>query len=173
MLAFDLETTGLVAREHDIICAGACDPASGFERTFIFPLGDDPEDFMRLLDEADRLCSFNGARFDIPFMQERWRVPAERVHRWRLKLHDVFEACRAAVGATFSLDALLKENGLPAKSGNGAWAVQLAAERDWDRLRAYGLDDARLTHMVSSLELIRLPRLPALVLDRSGCFRGA
>jgi len=69
MLAFDLETTGLNPRQHIITCAGVYDPDSKLERIFIFPKGDDPEEFMVLLDKADRLCAFNGARFDIPFIQ--------------------------------------------------------------------------------------------------------
>ena len=69
MLSFDLETTGLNPATCAITCACAYDPERGIERYFLFPLGDDPEEFLQLLDEADRLCAFNGARFDIPFLQ--------------------------------------------------------------------------------------------------------
>ena len=69
MLSFDLETTGLNPATCAITCACAYDPERGIERHFLFPLGDDPEEFLQLLDESDRLCAFNGARFDIPFLQ--------------------------------------------------------------------------------------------------------
>lgn len=171
MLAFDLETTGVSFLTDRIICAAACDPCQGLERTFVFPLGDAPEDFMRLLDGADRLCSFNGARFDIPFMVVQWGVPAARAHGWRVKLHDVFEACRSAFRCTFKLQDLLAHNGLPGKSGTGAEAVGLAERGEWERLREYCLTDTLRTHAVSSLDPILLPRLPGIALAPDGRFR--
>lgn len=171
MLAFDLETTDTrPTASAQITCAAAYDPEGGIERTFVFGLGDRPEEFMQLLDSADRLCSFNGVRFDIPFMQAKWGVTAERAHAWRLKLHDVFEACRAALQVTFPLDALLDLNGLPGKTGTGAHAVVLAANAEWDELREYCLMDTKRTHAVSSLEVIRLPKLEGVWMSRRGTF---
>jgi hypothetical protein len=99
MLAFDLETTGLDPRDCLITCAAVCDPDAGLERVFFFarlgvdgrlvPLLDDAEEFMLLLDRADRLCAFNGARFDLPFIQHVLGADPVRVSAWRLKLHDV------------------------------------------------------------------------------------
>jgi len=81
MLSFDLETTGLNPATCAITCACAYDPERGIERYFLFPLGDDPEEFLQLLDEADRLCAFNGARFDIPFLQVALGLPFPFVYR--------------------------------------------------------------------------------------------
>lgn len=171
MLAFDIETTGLDPLSCEITCA--CAWGDAVRATFIFPTGDDPEEFMRLLDEADRLCCFNGVQFDIPFMRARWGVPEERVAAWRLKVHDVFEGCRLGLGLTFSLGALLAANGQASKTGSGADAVELARAGRWEELGSYCLADARLTHSVSSLARIRIPRFAGVVMCADGRFAAA
>jgi hypothetical protein len=153
------------------MCAAVYDPDAGIEKYFIFPLGDDPEEFMQLLDQADRLCAFNGARFDIPLI-ERWFQPsASRVSAWRMKLHDVYEACKLALGVTFTLQNLLELNGIPGKTGTGLEAVQLALDEKWDFLGDYCLNDTKKTHSVSSLSRILLPKThDSLVFDLNGKF---
>lgn len=176
MLAFDLETTGLNPRTDRITCAGVYDPDAGIDRAFFFTRRDspdDPEEFMALLDRADRLCAFNGARFDLPFIEHVLRPGPERVLAWRLKLHDVFEACKLALGVTFTLDALLALNGVPGKTNSGCNAIQLAEEERWEELEAYCLNDTRRTHQVSSLPQIRLPKTVGLVLRPTGQFLAA
>jgi hypothetical protein len=170
MLAFDIETTGLDPATCEITCAAVWGPEGGAQRAFVFPVGDSPEEFMRLLDAAPRLCCFNGVQFDIPFIQARWRVPGQRVAGWRLKVHDVFEGSRLCLGHTFSLDALLLANGLSSKTGSGAGAVELARTGQWAALASYCLDDARITHRVSSLRRIRLPKQCGLVMCADGRF---
>jgi hypothetical protein len=180
MLAFDLETSGLEPRECLITCAAVCDPDAGLERVFFFarlgddgrlvPLLDDAEEFMLLLDRADRLCAFNGARFDLPFIRHQLGADPNRVARWRLKLHDVFEACKLALNVTFPLSALLALNGLPGKTGSGADAIQLALDGDWPMLGAYCLNDTRMTHQVSALPRIAIPKTRGLLMDSWGAF---
>jgi hypothetical protein len=172
MLAFDLETTGLNPLTDRITCAAAYDPAAGIERVFFFTRdgGDGPEEFMALLDAADRLCAFNGARFDIPFLQHQLDPAPQRVLAWRLKLHDVFEACRLSLCVTFPLHALLSINGLPGKTGTGADAIVLAREERWKELGDYCMHDTRMTHQVSSLARIQLPKTRGVFMDPSGAF---
>ena len=170
MLAFDLETTGLNPETDLITCAAAYDPDAGIERVFFFSRGDDPEEFLALLDGADRLCAFNGARFDIPFLQAAFKPAAGRVLSWRLKLHDVYEACRLALCVTFPLQALLDINGLAGKTGSGADAIRLAREERWQELGDYCLHDTRMTHRVSSLASIRLPKTRDICMDARGAF---
>ncbi len=180
MLAFDLETTGLDARGDLITCAAVYDPDNNTEGVFVFARLDETgelvpsleraEEFMALLDGADRLCAFNGARFDLPFIQHQLGASAGRVRAWRLKLHDVFEACKLALGITFPLRALLDSNGLPGKTGSGAEAVQLARQGDWQSLGEYCLNDTRVTHRVSSLDCICLPKTHGVFLDARGNF---
>jgi hypothetical protein len=171
MLAFDLETTGLCPFTNKVTCAAVCDSEAGFERVFIFSTGDSPEEFMRLLDDAPRLCAFNGASFDLPFIRHQLGASARRVRAWRLKLHDVFEACKLALDITFSLDALLELNGLPGKTGSGGDAIRLAREEKWAELGEYCLNDTRRTFAVSTLPRIELPRTRGtIVMDPLGRF---
>lgn len=170
MLAFDLETTGLDPLTDSVTCAAAYDPEAGIDRAFLFQCGDDPEEFMALLDGADRLCAFNGARFDIPFLQHSLGASPQRARAWRLKLHDVYEGCRLALCVTFPLRALLALNGLEGKTGSGADAVVMAREGRWQELADYCLHDTRMTHRVSSLERILLPKTHGLFMDARGGF---
>ncbi len=179
MLAFDLETSGLDPCLSLVTCAAVSDPEAGLERVFIFArlengklvaTLEDAEEFMQMLDSADRLCAFNGARFDLPFVQHQLGATPERVLRWRLKLHDVFEACKLALGVTFPLRTLLELNGLPGKTGSGADAIQLALRGEWSRLGEYCLNDTRVTHRVSSLARIRVPKTRGMHLTPEGVF---
>ena len=179
MLAFDLETTGVDPGQALVTCAAVSDPEAGLERIFFFarldngelvPMLDAAEEFMQMLDAADRLCAFNGASFDLPFIQHGLGAAPERVLRWRLKLHDVYEACRLALDVTFPLRALLELNGLPGKTGSGADAIQLARDGDWARLGGYCLNDTRVTHQVSSLGRVLLPNTRNLAMDTHGNF---
>jgi len=180
MLAFDLETTGLNPKEDLVTCAAVFDPAAGVSRVFFFvrldeaghlvPVLDEAEEFMNLLDKADRICAFNGARFDLPFIRYQLRAPVERVMGWRLKLHDVFEACKLALGVTFPLQKLLELNGLEGKTGSGLTAIQLARDGDMQALGEYCLNDTRVTHTVSSRAHIRLPNTHGLSMTADGQF---
>jgi hypothetical protein len=176
MLAFDLETTGLRPESDSITCAAVYEPCSGMKRVFFFLGGgkeDEPESFMRLLDNADRLCAFNGAAFDIPFIAYRFSPTVERVAAWRLKLNDVYVACKWGLGVTFPLQALLECNGLQGKTGSGGDAIRFSAEGRWDELGAYCLHDTYMTHLVSSQRGMVLPKCPGLTLSLTdGRFHG-
>ena len=161
MIAFDIETTGLDASSCRV--TAACVFGPGVEETFIFK-GEDPtadaalrDRFVSILDSAPRLCAFNGIRFDIPFLYKAWGLSLDRVECWVLKTFDVFEACKLASNATFSLNRLLASNGLESKSGTGCHAITLAQTKQWDALGAYCMQDTRLTYQVSCQRLIALP----------------
>ena len=193
MVAFDIETMGLDPRTNRVTAAclyGAMDgPRPGQQvirdtsvdgthviKTFVF-INDDPEfdmalreEFMAHLDSARCLCTFNGIRFDIPFLQQAWDIPPARTEAWVLKTFDVYEACKLGLNATFSLDRLLAANNLESKSGSGLHAIHLAKTRQWEALGDYCMQDTRMTYLVSSQCAISLPlhtvRGKRLVLDR-------
>lgn len=157
MLAFDIETTSLEPAPGRVTCICACDPDAGVELTILTAVGEDPEPFFQLLDDAERICAFNGARFDIPFLQVAYGVPNARAGGWMLKLVDLYEATYQAFGRAFSLNRLLAANGLDAKIDSGGNAIRLAQEQDWGALTRYCMDDTRKTHAVSSLPRLVLP----------------
>lgn len=173
MLAFDLETTSLNPLTGRVTCAAVCDPSKGLERVFFFHSADsdaNANEFMGLLDEAPRLCGFNAARFDLPFIRHQLGATEARVASWRMKLHDVFEGCKLALGITFGLEALLECNGLPGKTGSGADAIILANEKRWEELGLYCLNDTKCTHAVSNLDLITLPKTRGIFMRSDGTF---
>jgi len=92
----------------------------------------------------------------------------ERVSGWRRKLHDVYEGCKLSLDITFSLHALLKRNNLAGKNGNGADAIILAKNQEWDKLGSYCMNDTKMTHEVSSLPVIWIPGYPGLFMDFHG-----
>lgn len=68
MLSFDIETEGLNKRKDKITVAAVYDPDRGIERCYNFLKGTEEEiesevcGFLEQLDNAEALCSFNGAR---------------------------------------------------------------------------------------------------------------
>ena len=172
MLAFDLETTGLDPSAHTITCACVYDPEAGIALAFRFEREGEAEEFMTLLDRADRLCAFNGAAFDLPFIAESLpgATPA-RIRAWRLKLHDVFVACKWGLGVTFPLQKLLELNSMAGKTGSGKDAILLYEQGRIDELVAYCMHDTRVTHAVSSLETILIPKTRGITMDSAGVFQ--
>jgi hypothetical protein len=158
VLAFDIETTGLDSETCHVTCACAYDPDRGVERSFVFARGDSPAEFVSLLDEAPRLCAFNGVRFDVPFLAKKWDISDETVGRWMQKMVDPFEACKLALGQTFSLNKLLTENGLDVKTGSGLEAVHMANEGRWDELAEYCMHDTKMTHAATVLPVMKIPQ---------------
>lgn len=115
MLSFDLETEGLNPSIDRIAVACIYDPYRNIEVTFNFLDTDDKDivnrrvnEFLKHLDEAPAICCFNGVKFDIPFIVERFKVPPARVHSWMLKVFDMFEICRLVFRSSCSLDSILQ-----------------------------------------------------------------
>jgi uncharacterized protein YprB with RNaseH-like and TPR domain len=91
MLAFDIETEGLDHSQDDITVASVYDPDISLRKTFFFQReGYDRqaniEEFLAALDDASSLCSFNGIRFDIPFIIAVFGVGEERYSKWFKKV---------------------------------------------------------------------------------------
>ena len=162
MLAFDIETEGLSSSEHRIIVASVYDPDRGVQRTFNFmadpsKFESERKEFIETLDAAPALCSFNGVRFDIPFIAARFHIPPEQQGRWVLKTLDLFEVCKLCFGSSCSLNNLLLANGLESKSSHGLQAVEWAKQGNWKDVEEYCMRDALLTHQVSSRARTTLP----------------
>ena len=172
MLAFDIETTGLDPMRSEVTCLCLYDPDEGIERTFMPPLGDDLGEAFRIMDTTSVLCAFNGAQFDIPFLQTRYGLQDARVGAWRLKLNDLYESCYQAFGKAFSLNAVLRANGIESKTGDGCGAIELAQAGRWAELGEYCMQDTMKTHAVTSLARKALPvrGQPRPVFMRDGAF---
>ena len=75
-----------------------------------------------------------------------------------MKSFGILDICRKAFNRTFSLNLALEMNitGFK-KTGTGMEAVWQARKAQWEELENYCLDDSRLTHKLSSLDIILCP----------------
>jgi uncharacterized protein YprB with RNaseH-like and TPR domain len=94
MLAFDIETTGLLSDVDSITVASVYDPDRDIRKTFFFMRdGYDRQnninEFLETLDAAESLCCFNGIRFDIPFIIAHFNVAPERYTPWFMKVSTI------------------------------------------------------------------------------------
>ena len=162
MVAFDIETMGLNPL-RDRITAAAVFSGDGLCKVFVFKDEDREadarlkEEFIAILDGAPRLCAFNGVRFDIPYIIKNWQLDPERAHHWVRKTVDIFEACKLGLRQIFNLSQLLSVNNMESKTGSGAEAVELARNREWEKLGAYCLQDTRLTYLATAQLGVMLP----------------
>jgi RNase_H superfamily len=175
MVAFDIETEGFNPLKQRITAAAVYD-GNGLSKVFVFK-GEDQaadlalrEEFLSILDAAPRLCSFNGIRFDIPYIIKHWKLDPLLAERWVRKTLDIFEACKLGLKQTFKLSQLLAVNNMESKTGSGLEAVGLARDRRWEELGAYCLQDTRLTYLVTAQMGVMLPlrtQSQRVVVDRS------
>lgn len=109
------------------------------------------------MDRADWLCGFNCIKFDIPFLQARFSIEDERVKMWTRKTLDIFLFVSEVLQTPCQLKRMLAMNGMPSKSGSGKEAIVMAHKGEWNKLASYCMDDARLTHNLTTMPEILVP----------------
>ncbi len=87
----------------------------------------------------------------------RFRVSKERQASWVAKTFDFYEVCKLCLGSSCSLNNLLRRNGYKVKSSSGLQAIRWARSGDWKSLEDYCMDDAMLTHSISTASRVILP----------------
>jgi hypothetical protein len=87
----------------------------------------------------------------------RFRVSKERQASWVAKTFDLYEVCKLCLGSSCLLNNLLRRNGYKVKSSSGLQAIRWARSGDWQSLEDYCMDDAMLTHSISSASRVILP----------------
>lgn len=159
MLAFDIETTGLDYSIHDITVAAVCDREAGIRKCYNFILDGVTarDEFVQQLDDAEQLCAFNGARFDLPFIINKFQIPQHQYEAWFRKLFDYFEVAKLLFDSHFSLNHLLQANGYQPKTGTGRQAVEWARRGMYRQLMEYCQDDADLTYDISVAPRVIMP----------------
>ncbi|WP_123539348.1 ribonuclease H-like domain-containing protein [Halosimplex salinum] len=136
----DIETTGLDQHRHDVTVVGVHSPGE----TEVLVAGRDltAERLQRRLDDAKLLVTFNGKRFDVPFLETAFDVDVEMPHV------DLMYPCRR-LDLTGGLKAIEKETGIdrdrPDLSGEDAvrlWReYERGDERALETLVSYNRDD--------------------------------
>lgn len=168
VFVFDIETTGL--KESDEVtavcallhfCAGGREPEE--RRYNVVELQGDRRreeklcaEVVRLLDGAQRIVSYNGEHFDLPFLA-RWAgrtgVAADP-SAWHTKSLDYYRLILKRTGQSYKMQGLCIENALPVeKSGSGLDAVRWARTGEWDKLMRYCMQDVRVLHALLMLSI--------------------
>lgn len=150
-VALDIETTGL--RATDLI---TCIAVAGEGWAMTWDMGPSynhqqtAEQLGTILDESTSIYAYNGAKFDIPFIQRHFQFPDSRVGAWMLKLVDPLYAAQVLLGfeACPKLSAVLALNGVAAKTSSGTEAIAMARNGQWDRLRDYCANDTSVTYQL-------------------------
>ena len=103
----DIETTGLSPRYCEITVVGI-HLISGYESRFIQLMGDDvtADNILRALDGVGTLYTYNGSRFDLPFIYVRLGVNLAKLFShcdlmyncWRNNLYGGFKAVERQLG---------------------------------------------------------------------------
>lgn len=158
VLFLDIETTGL-SRHYDYITA------IGYEmdgRYDVWLAGDDPEHFRATLECARSIVTFNGALFDLPFLEDAF----ENL-RWPTHHVDLRYACRRVglTGGQKRIEEVLQVKCREGMEGvDGAMAVLLwhrhlrGDESALDQLISYNRADIRsMTHILDHVIEALLP----------------
>ena len=109
-------------------------------------------------EEAASLCAFNRVRFDLPFLMTAFGIDNATITRWVMKTSDILECSRLVHNNTFILNLLFDKNGLDMKISSGLAAVQMAADGEWGKLKAYCSDDVTILCNLYRLRTIANPR---------------
>ena len=103
----DIETTGLSPDYHEITVVGIC-VVEGSDTRFVQLVGEEitGESLLELLDGVSTIFTYNGKRFDLPFIRDRLglNLEAEFGHHdlmydcWRNNLYGGFKAVEHQLG---------------------------------------------------------------------------
>jgi uncharacterized protein YprB with RNaseH-like and TPR domain len=147
-LALDIETTGLTL-DDKITCVAIVKKDISWVWTFKDEevKHNSRESIQEQLDSATVIYAYNGATFDIPFLQREFQFSNEVVGKWMLKLIDPLYAARALLGyeACPKLSDVLRLNGVQPKTSSGREAIEMAKAGRWDELANYCLNDTIVT----------------------------
>lgn len=172
MLAFDIETTGLSALNgHKITIICTEDFRTREKKAYEFAREeDDPSKFLDIRDavvdafeKAESLCAFNGHRFDLPFMAVALDICPSVIRKWKAKTTDILEHCRSQYQHTFSLNMLCEHNQIPVKISSGLAAIEMAANKEFDRLREYCEYDVTILNNLYEKRFVLNPRNNAIM----------
>ncbi len=103
-LYLDIETTGLNRENHEVTVVGAYDGEETYQLVKDRDLT--KENLERLFERTDSLVTFNGKRFDVPFLKHHYGVPNGIKHidlmykAWELNWYGGLKAVEKKIGIT-------------------------------------------------------------------------
>lgn len=149
-IALDIETTGVNMNVDTITCVAIV--GEEFKDSWHMGPGYNHEqsrDKLKFyLDSCEKILVYNGALFDIPFLQKFYNFENCDVGNWMLKLVDPFYSARALLGRECcpKLSVILNLNGIAPKTSSGCEAIVMAREGRWEELRSYCENDTNVTY---------------------------
>ncbi len=103
-------------------------------------------DLANLIRTAGRIVGFSSNRYDIPVLNHYFqKLGAQNPNIWDKERIDLLEIIESATGNRVSLSRLAEANLGVAKEHHGSEAAALYREGKIDELRAYCLNDVKLT----------------------------
>lgn len=152
-ITFDIETKAvpfirgkLDVNALELTVVGVHDSASGEYSSF---LKEELPKLWPLLEGADTLIGFNSDSFDIPLLNRYY--PGDLSH---IRSIDLLVEVQKALGRRLRLDTLAKATLGRGKTGDGAKAGLWWEEGLYDRVRAYCIEDVRLTRELYDYALL-------------------
>ena len=142
-IVFDIETqtaAGSDLREMKISVVGVF-----FYETNAYECFEE-KDFPRLwkyLEQSDRLIGYNSRFFDTPILNNYYPGDLNKLVQL-----DILEEIHKALGFRLKLDDVAQASIGVAKSGHGLQAVEWWAKGEKEKVKAYCLDDVRITKQV-------------------------
>lgn len=103
-LYLDIETTGLSKEDHKVTVVGAYDGEEVYQ--LIKDKSLCQENIENLLERANKVVTFNGKRFDIPFLKHNYEVSCEFQHKdlmylgWKLDWYGGLKKIEKKLGIT-------------------------------------------------------------------------
>lgn len=129
-LYLDIETTGLSKENHEVTVFGAYDGSEVYQLIKGKSLRED--NVRDLLSRAEKIVTFNGKRFDIPFLNHHFNIPKSFEHKDLMYLG-------WDLGLKGGLKKIEKKMGISRGSGveDGSQAVRL-----WKRYKQEGCNES-------------------------------
>jgi len=157
-IALDIETTGVNMNVDTITCVAIV--GNDFHVSWHMGPGYDHEERkaqLRLhLNSCEKILTYNGTLFDIPFLQKFYDLEDKEVGTWMLKMVDPFYCAKSLLGweCCPKLAVVLKLNGIAPKTSSGCEAIVMAREGRWEELQSYCVNDTSITYDLLNRDLI-------------------
>lgn len=141
-ITLDIETEGEFQGNGDFsnleltICC-IHDSSTGEYKSFLKP---ELPELWPILERADSIIGYNSDHFDIPILGKYYAGNLSTI-----KSVDLLKEIKQALGRRLRLDSVAEGTLGEKKSGNGLEAVKWWKEGKVDKVRAYCLDDVRIT----------------------------
>ncbi len=106
-------------------------------------LEDELHHLENLLIDAEVTIGFNHRKFDFPVLQRYCRVDLSQ-----LPMVDLMESIANIIGHRVSLDSVAQATLQIGKTGHGLDAIEYHRKGEWEKLKAYCLNDVKITKEV-------------------------